>query len=144
MPSDPARSPLGDQHVCSMPGCRRPSCFQVRLETGGPAPARGPRAAPRDTARDTASRTRDTSSRARDTSSHAGETAPRARDAASRAGDSCGTHLTDVVQALAHRCRGCSGETARIVVYATPEGRHAEENGPPGPFDRLTLGVIPI
>ncbi|MVZ99302.1 hypothetical protein F8568_002645 [Actinomadura sp. LD22] len=105
MPSDPARSPFGDRHVCSAPGCRRPSCFQVRLETVGAAP--GP-------------------------------------DAASRAGDSCGTHLADVVQALAQRCRGDSGETAQIVVYATPEGRHADGNRPPGPFDRLTLGVIPI
>jgi hypothetical protein len=131
MPSDPVRSPLGDQHVCSMPGCRRPSCFQVRLETGGPPPGRASRAP--------APRGRETAPRAASR-----DTAARARDTAGRAGDSCGTHLTDVVQALAHRCRGCSGETARIVVYATPEGRHAEGNGPPGPFDRLTLGVIPI
>ncbi|MGI5324354.1 hypothetical protein [Actinomadura nitritigenes] len=118
MPSDPARSPLGDdQHVCSMPGCRRPSRFQIRLETGGgaPAPARSPRS-------------------------------PRtpARDAAPRTGDSCGRHLTDVVQALIQRCRAGSGDSGRIVVYATPEGRHPGENGPPGPFDRLALGIIPI
>jgi hypothetical protein len=112
MPSDPARSPLGDQHVCSVPGCRRPSCFQVRLETGGPAPDRRPGAP--------------------------------GCDAASRAGDSCGTHLTDVVQALARRCPGGAGETAQVVVYATPEGRHAAAGEPAGPFGRLTLGVIPI
>ncbi|MFB4300496.1 hypothetical protein [Actinomadura sp. NTSP31] len=106
MPSDPARSPLGDQHVCSTPGCGRPSCFQILLETGGaPAPT---------------------------------------RDAASPAGDSCGTHLTEVVQALARRCTGEPGGSAQIVVYATPEGRRATENGPSGPFARLTLGVIPI
>lgn len=115
MPSDPARSPLGDdRHVCSMPGCRRPSRFQIRLETGGgaPAPARSPRTP--------------------------------GRDAAPRTGDSCGRHLTDVVQALIHRCRAGSGGSGRIVVYATPEGRHPEENETPGPFDRLALGIIPI
>ncbi|MDL4818258.1 hypothetical protein [Actinomadura opuntiae] len=107
MPSDPARSPLGDQHVCSAPGCGRPSCFQVRLETGGGAPA-------------------------------------PTRDAASPAGDSCGTHLTDVVQTLAHRCTGGPDTSAQIVVYATAEGRRATENGQSGPFARLALGVIPI
>jgi hypothetical protein len=45
---------------------------------------------------------------------------------------------------MVHRCRAGSGDAGQIVVYATPEGRHPEENGTPGPFDRLTLGIIPI
>ncbi|MBO2464232.1 hypothetical protein [Actinomadura violacea] len=141
MPSDPARSPLGDRHICSMPGCTRPSCFQVRLETAGaPPPGRGPRA----TAREPRSPSEPREPReARGAGARRDFRGPGC-DAASRAGDSCGTHLADVVQALARRSRGGSGGTAQIVVYATPEGRHRADGEPPGPFDRFTLGVIPI
>ncbi|QKG23990.1 hypothetical protein [Actinomadura verrucosospora] len=144
MPSDPARSPLGDRHICSMPGCTRPSCFQVRLETGGaPQPGRGPRAPAREPRDPCGLRDPREARQSRDAGGRRDVRGPGC-DAASRAGDSCGTHLADVVQALARRSRGTSGGTAQIVVYATPEGRHRADGEPPGPFDRFTLGVIPI
>jgi len=60
---------------------------------------------------------------------------------AERARDSCGAHLAEVVQQLALRAREQRKRPARVIVYATADGRPA--NGE-GPFDRLALGIFPV
>ncbi|MFB4305163.1 hypothetical protein [Actinomadura sp. GTD37] len=55
--------------------------------------------------------------------------------------DSCGAHLAEVVQQLALRAREHGERPTSVIVYATVDGRRANETGP---FDRLALGTIPV
>lgn len=56
--------------------------------------------------------------------------------------DSCGAHLAEGVQELARWARERRRNPARVVVYATTDGRRPNEAD--GPFGRLALGAIPI
>jgi hypothetical protein len=62
--------------------------------------------------------------------------------------DSCGTHLTDVAQALTRWAIERRHHPANIVVYAIPEGhpegQSTNEGRTPGPFDRLVVSILRV